>query len=69
MASRRDIVGIVIGAALVAVGLIGAFTFHEYMFGITFWRDVLMFSGVAVVGAALMVAAAVHLWRSKRAPR
>jgi hypothetical protein len=65
MASLRSIAGILLGGALVAVGVTGAVTFHEFIFGVTFWRDVLIFSGVALIGAALIIVATVHLWRSK----
>ena len=65
MARWPGIAGILLGGALVAVGVAGAITFHKFIFGITFWRDVLIFSGVAVIGAALIIVATVHLWRSK----
>ncbi len=61
----RGIVGILLGGVLVAVGVNGAVTFHEFIFGVTFWREVLIFSGVAVVGAALIVISVLYLLRSK----
>jgi hypothetical protein len=65
MAGWRGIVGILLGGALVAVGVTGTVTFHKFIFGVTFWRDVLIFSGVAVIGAALIVVSVLHLLRSK----
>lgn len=58
--------GILLGLALVAVGVTGAVTFYEFIFGVTFWRDVLIFSGIAVIGAVLIIVAGLHLWRSRR---
>jgi hypothetical protein len=65
MARWRGIAGILLGGALVAVGVTGAVTFHKFIFGVTFWRDVLIFSGVAVMGAALIVVSVLHLLRSR----
>jgi len=65
MARLTGIVGILFGGVLVAVGVTGAVAFHNYILGVTFWRDVLIFSGVAVIGAAMIVVAALHLLRSK----
>jgi len=65
MARWRGIAGILLGGALVAVGGTGAVTFHKFIFGVTFWRDVLIFSGVAIVGAGLIVVSVLHLLRSK----
>lgn len=65
MARLPGIAGILLGGVLVAVGVTGAVTFHDYVLGVTFWRDVLIFSGVAVIGAVMIVVAALHLLRSK----
>ena len=65
MARLRGIAGILSGGALVAVGVTGTVTFREFIFGFTFWRDVLIFSGVALIGAALIVVSVLHPLRSK----
>lgn len=66
MAKWLGIGGIALGSTLIAVGVIGVVTFYEFIFGVTFWRDVLIFGAVAFVGAAMAVVAGLYLWRNRR---